>query len=132
MTTMIYPRTEMAAAPITVFGIHGTSTASESPGVANGRMAAAAIRHQLDAWFDETMFASSVAQMTALPSYKAIVRLGKFAVPFLLLELKKRPADWFLALAEITGENPVPADARGVFDRVCDSWLRWGAQHGYI
>jgi len=129
---LAYARSELVAAPVMQFATGGTSTASASLGVHHGRIAAVAIRQQLDAWFNETVHMSSVGQMTALPSYREIVRLGSFAVPFLLLELQRRPADWFLALAEITKANPVPADARGDFDRVRDSWLHWGRQHGFI
>jgi hypothetical protein len=110
----------------------GTSTASGTDEIRQGALVAQVIRHQLDSWLADTMFTSSVSEMTALPSYRVIVGLGTFAVPFLLRELETRPADWFLALAEITKDDPVPADAHGDFDRVRDSWLDWGRSHGFI
>ena len=130
-TALALARSELVASPA-VRNALGTSTASGTAEIRQGALAAHVIGQQLDSWLADTMFTSSVSEMTALPSYRAIVRLGTFAVPFLLSELERRPADWFLALAEITKSDPVPPDARGDFDRVRDSWLDWGRSHGFI
>ncbi|HYV39128.1 MAG TPA: hypothetical protein VE988_25805, partial [Gemmataceae bacterium] len=47
------------------------------------------------------------------PAYREITRLGPDVVPLLLRDMELHHTHWFCALREITGANPVPADASG-------------------
>ncbi len=51
--------------------------------------------------------------------------MGKAAVPLILDELRTDPRHWFPALQEITGENPVPLEDRGVVRKMAAAWLEW-------
>ena len=82
-------------------------------------------------WRAETAYLSSLTDMTAHPAYREIVSMGQDAVPLLLRDLEKEPEHWFMALAEITGANPVPPQHAGNIDRMAADWLRWGREHGY-
>ena len=80
-------------------------------------------------WRDATEFLSSPADMINDPAYREIVAMGGPVVPLILAELKIRPDFWFAALREITGEDPVPPEARGDVRAMADAWLEWGRLH---
>ena len=69
--------------------------------------------------------------MAKLPAYQAIIRMGKPAIPFILDELRREPDHWFVALKQITGEDPIPEEARGNMRGMADAWLKWGDDHGF-
>jgi len=58
--------------------------------------------------------------------------MGERAIRPILLQLRRKPEHWFYALHEITGENPVPAEAEGRLDQMTAAWLRWGKERGYL
>jgi hypothetical protein len=82
-------------------------------------------------WKAERGPTSSVRKMASHPAYRQIVGLGKAVVPLLLAELERQPDHWFLALYEITGVDPVPAESRGRLHEMAAAWLRWGKEHGF-
>jgi hypothetical protein len=88
-------------------------------------------RELASTWKAESMFLSSVTDMSSLPSYQEIIRMGTPAIPLLLGELEREPDHWFIALMSITGEDPVPAEDRGDLDKMAAAWLRWGRDRGY-
>jgi hypothetical protein len=83
-------------------------------------------------WKEERGPTSSARRMAAHPAYRAIVGLGKPAVPLLLAELERQPDHWFIALHELTGANPVPESARGRVAVMAAAWVQWGKEHGLI
>lgn len=83
-------------------------------------------------WKSQTRFLSSVPKMTAHPAYQKIIAMGEDAVPMLLRELEREHDFWFPALAAITGENPASDDMAGDIGRICEAWLEWGRQKGYL
>ena|SRR5437868_3684926 len=87
-------------------------------------------RKLADTWKRETLYLSSAAKKAMHPAYQGIIGLGELAVPLILQELKRDPADWFWALTAITGESPIAAAAAGNVEEMAASWLRWGRQHG--
>jgi hypothetical protein len=92
--------------------------------------------HRLaDEWKRERGALSTAAAMAALPSYRKIMGMGKDALPFIFAELKAEgdsPSHWFLALAAITDENPVPPESRGKLSEMAKAWLAWGKKAGYV
>jgi hypothetical protein len=75
---------------------------------------------------------SRVDKMVLLSPYQQIIGMGHQAVPLILKELKQAPDHWFWALHAITGENPVPEEARGNLPQMAAAWLTWGRDHGYV
>jgi hypothetical protein len=57
------------------------------------------------------------------PAYQQIIGLGPAGVPLLLRELEREPDHWFWALRAITGEDPVPEEARGRLREMAAAWL---------
>lgn len=84
-----------------------------------------------DEWKSATGHLSNIAQKTRHPTYQAIIALGQPALPLILRELESAPNDWFIALAEITGEDPVPEASYGVVNEMANAWLRWAKDRGY-
>lgn len=89
-------------------------------------------RRLADEWSRQTMVMSSVTEIVAHPAYREVIGLGSIAVPLILKELQERPALWFAALREITGENPVPAEDAGRVSRMREHWLSWGRERGLL
>lgn len=83
-------------------------------------------------WRSEIGPSSSAIKMANHPAYKKIIEIGEDAVPLILKELKDRPAQWFIALTKITGENPILHDDRGDMRRMVDAWLNWGREREHI
>jgi hypothetical protein len=81
-------------------------------------------------WLRDTEF-DSTSEKFSHPAYKQIIELGEKAVPFLLAEMRDRPDQWSTALRTITGENPVPPEARGRLREIARSWVEWGRARGY-
>ncbi len=67
-----------------------------------------------------------------LPEYQGIIGLGAPAVPLILAELHREPAQWFWALKAITDEDPVPPDAAGDIGRMARFWIEWGIRKGLL
>lgn len=85
----------------------------------------------LGQWHDETQFSSSLAAKKAHPAYKAIVALGEEAIPLILDVLEEGPDFIFMALHDITGEDPVHVEHHGRLPAMLQDWLNWGTEHGY-
>ncbi|MBI3735760.1 hypothetical protein HY256_04520 [Candidatus Sumerlaeota bacterium] len=81
-------------------------------------------------WKSETLFISSLTEITMHPAYQQIIGMGFAAVPLILKELAAAPNHWFWALTAITGENPASEVAQGRMDEMRDAWLKWGRRYG--
>ena len=82
-------------------------------------------------WKEETRFSSKAGQMAQHTAYREIVAMGARAVPLILADLEKNGGHWFIALAEITGANPVPKESRGYIEQMTAAWIAWGRDQGY-
>lgn len=83
-------------------------------------------------WKNATGHLSNIAQKTRHPAYQAIIALGMPSLPLILRELESAPNDWLAALAQITGEDPVPEASYGVVTEMANAWLRWAKDRGYV
>jgi hypothetical protein len=81
-------------------------------------------------WRKETSHWSLASRMAAHPAYREIISMGWAVVPLLLAELRRKPDHWFIALEEITGENPVLPECAGNVKKMADAWIQWGEQGG--
>lgn len=75
---------------------------------------------------------SSASQIAAHPAYRRIIELGQPVVPLILETLAAGPAQLFGALRELTGENPVPREARGNVPAMIAAWTEWGRARGLV
>jgi hypothetical protein len=76
-------------------------------------------------WLDDSEFDSLPGAMREHESYQAIVDRGERVLPLIAAELRREPSFIFLALEDITGENPVPEVALGNLQATTDAWLAW-------
>ena len=83
-------------------------------------------------WKEQSQYLSNAAQMAMLWPYQQIIGMGALAVPLILAELRCETDHWFWALEAITGENPVPVEARGSVSDAEESWLQWGRKRGLV
>jgi len=73
----------------------------------------------------ESMFVSSVVELTQLESYQALRDIGNRAVRVLISDLRETPSMLVNLLGEITGENPVRPDSIGNVVSVTRDWINW-------
>jgi hypothetical protein len=106
-----------------------TATTSIAPNVASIEEQFAALANR---WHDETDFLSSPSRIASNDSYLQIISIGKRVIPMILEDLKERGGHWYPALRNISGEDPVPIEARGDVEQMKKSWLQWGRERGYI
>jgi hypothetical protein len=83
-------------------------------------------------WEQETGPISSVKDLTAHPSYQAIIGLGWDVVPILLTDLRERKRFWFPALNSITSIRPFDPGDAGNRKRMTAAWIQWGKRKGLI
>jgi len=76
-------------------------------------------------WNTETLLSSSVSEMRRAESYKSILEMGSHAIPLIIHELSVRPSLIFIALSELTGEDPVPASDKGNVKNASMAWIEW-------
>ena len=88
-------------------------------------------RSLAEEWKRETGYLSRASQRAAHPAYRQIIEMGDFVVPLILEDLKQSHEHWFLALMELTGENPVEKSDAGFVDRMANAWIQWAAEQGY-
>jgi hypothetical protein len=85
-----------------------------------------------DEWEEKSIHYSSIERMCMLPEYQEILALGWSAVGPLLRRMQKNPDWWFWALRYITGDDPVPASARGDLTEMTKAWIQWGSNRKLI
>ena len=59
-------------------------------------------------WKKETYYSSKAAKKAQHPAYREIVAMGEKALTLIMADLEKNGGQWFMALWEISGANPVP------------------------
>lgn len=73
----------------------------------------------------ETLLSSSSREAMANENFRAILAMGRPAIPLVLQEISTRPDLLMAALPELTGENPVPIEARGDMNAMAAAWIDW-------
>lgn len=83
-------------------------------------------------WRAERPRGADVVDATDTPAYRAVIAMGHRAIGPILKSLRNKPEHWFIALHQITGENPVPVEAEGTVKKMTEAWLQWGRERGYV
>lgn len=83
-------------------------------------------------WRSERPRGADVEDMVRAPAYQAVIQMGERAVKPILQQLRQRPEHWFVALHQITGENPVGPEAEGKIKQMAEAWVRWGKERRYL
>jgi hypothetical protein len=85
-------------------------------------------------WLRDTEHMSNLIKACNHPAYQRIIGMGKVApsliISLILRELQQRPDHWFVALHEISNEDPALQDDN--FDEALQAWLNWGRRRGYL
>lgn len=81
-----------------------------------------------DKWLRDTVFSSSVLEMSMHPSYQRIIGMGEKALPFIFRDMQSTDNHWFWALTAITGHDPVAPADRGNITAMRQAWLVYAQQ----
>lgn len=77
-------------------------------------------------WQLETRrFRGDMPRVVASPSYRQVVAGGAAVVPFLIEQLRQGQYNWFAALKEITGKNPVRRANMKSRRKAAKDWIAW-------
>jgi hypothetical protein len=74
---------------------------------------------------------SNYALLTSHPAYLRIIGQGSAILPAIFEDLDAGGGPWFVALAAITGADPVKPKHRKNSLLMREDWLLWGRTHGY-
>jgi hypothetical protein len=89
-------------------------------------------RALVNQWNAATRYRSNVNALCGHPVYQELIGLGEPAIPLILAEVEREPSvAWFIVLAAITGEDPIPPALAGRVDAMAEAWLDWGRRRGY-
>jgi len=95
----------------------------------------AAVRRLFDAlkaqWEKDMEGVSNYALLTSHPAYLRIIGQGCAMLPAIFQDLDAGGGPWFVALAAITGADPVSPRHRKNSSLMRQDWLQWGRTHGY-
>jgi hypothetical protein len=80
-------------------------------------------------WQSETIFSSSVSEITNNSAYRSIIGLGQEVLPFIFDDLKNNDNHWFYALEALTGQNPIKEKHRGFIPLMKKDWIEWGKEN---
>ncbi len=83
------------------------------------------------AWQVAVAYQSSSTMRSNHPAYREIISLGPEVVPLLLRDMEGNQTHWFCALREITGADPIPAEAAGNIPKMIEAWRNWSKENGY-
>ncbi len=74
---------------------------------------------------------SKIKDLVMNSAYQRIIGMGEPVIPLILEEMEREPDHWSWALVSISGEDPIPASARGRLDETTAAWLKWAHDKGY-
>ena len=86
----------------------------------------------VEEWQRGTGGLSSPRAIADHPAYQQIIEMGQMAIPMILQEMQENGGWWYPALRALTGENPVPEEAKGRPPLNGEAWLKWGRRNGYL
>lgn len=80
-------------------------------------------------WKNETIFSSSISEITNNSAYRSIIGLGQEVLPFIIDDLKHNDSHWFYALEALTGQNPIKENHKGVVPLMKEDWIEWAKEN---
>ena len=80
---------------------------------------------QKEIWLSETKYLSSISEIVNNKAHQEIISMGNIAIPLIFKDLRESNNFWFYALKELTGENPVRPEHRGIIPAMKEDWLKW-------
>lgn len=83
-------------------------------------------------WRRGTGGLSSPRAIVGHSAYQEIIQMGEPVLPMIFRELQENGGWWYPALRTLTGQNPVPEEAKGRPPPNREAWLDWGRRNGYI
>ncbi len=83
-------------------------------------------------WENDTIFSSSVSEITSHPAYHSIIKLGSEVIPLIIDDLQATNNHWFYALEVLAGENPIKPEHRGNVELMKNDWVNWANSRNVI
>lgn len=83
-------------------------------------------------WSEEIQYLSAPEDIFSKQPYQEILRMKQAALPYIFEKLKIGSGNWFHALTNITGINPITREMRNNPMAMNSVWLKWAESNGYL
>lgn len=83
-------------------------------------------------WLHDTSFDSGYRNKINHSAYLKIISFGESIIPILIDDMLKNNTIWHHALVDITGENPIREESKGVASKIVEDWNRWAVENNYV
>lgn len=81
---------------------------------------------------EDTKYSSRAADIIEHPEHKKLIEAGDVVIKYILQDMQKTPAHWFMTLYLLTGEIVIKEEHRGIVPAMTEDWLAWGRENGYL
>jgi hypothetical protein len=81
---------------------------------------------------EDTKYSSRAGDIVDHPDHQKLIEAGDIIIKYILQDIQKEPAHWFLTLYLLTGESVIKEEHRGMVPEMTEDWLEWGREKGYI
>lgn len=85
-----------------------------------------------ESWLYDTAFDSGYRNKINHPAYLRIVSFGESIIPILIKDMVDNKTFWHYALVDITGENPIKEESKGVANNIINDWKIWAEKNNYV
>ncbi|MEX2410638.1 MAG: hypothetical protein WD607_04580 [Candidatus Paceibacterota bacterium] len=83
-------------------------------------------------WLHDTSFDSGYRNKINHSAYLKIISFGESIIPTLIDDMLNNNTYWHYALVDITGENPIKEESRGVANKIIEDWKKWATENNYV
>ena len=80
----------------------------------------------------DTAHCSTAQSIIDHPEHQKIIEAGDIAIKYILQDIQKEPAHWFLTLFLLTGQSAIKEEHRGIVPKMTEDWVNWGKENGYL
>ena len=81
---------------------------------------------------EDTKYSSRAQDIVDHPDHQKILEGGELAIKYILQDIQKEPAHWFMTLYLLTGEIVIKEEHRGIVPKMTEDWVNWGKENGYL
>jgi len=89
------------------------------------------VRGHLQKWKEETALYSNPSEIYSNKHYREVLNHGAKLLPLIISDLEHNGGEWFAALEQLTGVDPIPPAIYGDYHRMRQAWLEWARYNGY-
>jgi hypothetical protein len=83
-------------------------------------------------WLHDTSFDSGFRNKINHSAYLKIISFGESIIPLLINDMVNNNTFWHHALVDITGQNPIRDESKGIANKIIEDWKKWAIENNYV